>query len=386
MEKFIIGLVGSFGSGCTFIANNFLIPKGYGYLSLSSILKDKYLEKNPHMIGADLPRDSLQDFGNEIRKEHDSGYLAKQAISKIEGMEEAFLVVDSFRNPKEIEEFKSHFVNFFVIGVFAEQEIRWQRIRSTYNDDLGKFNAHEARDKGEKYEYGQRVTDCFLLSDVVILNNMAIHKGNDAFKEMEAKINKYLDLFQNKVTNKMPTEAEAIMAIAYANSMRSSCLKRKVGAIIVDDNANVFSSGYNEVPPLERPCKNAYGDCYRNVAKSEISGLFSKEQEDLRGKVMTKVKLLEKCRALHAEENAILNIAKFGSAGVINNATLYTTTYPCNLCANKIAQVKLKKIVYFEPYPVEEAKKTLSEASIQQEMFEGITYNSYFKVYGEIIL
>ena len=45
-----------------------------------------------------------------------------------------------------------------------------------------------------------------------------------------------------------PTYIETNMAIAYAASMRSSCLKRKVGAVIVDITEDVFSSGYNEVP------------------------------------------------------------------------------------------------------------------------------------------
>lgn len=107
---------------------------------------------------------------------------------------------------------------------------------------------------------------------------------------------------------------------------------------------------------------------------------------DLKGNVMARVKLLEKCRALHAEENAILNIARFGSAAVLKDATLYTTTYPCNLCANKIAQVGIRKVVYYEPYPVEEAKITLEKAHVEQEMFEGITFNSYFRVFNEIIL
>lgn len=43
-------------------------------------------------------------------------------------------------------------------------------------------------------------------------------------------------------------------------------------------------------------------------------------------------------------------------------------------------------MVYYEPYPVEEAKKTLKKANVEQEMFEGITFNSYFRVFNEIIL
>ena len=61
-------------------------------------------------------------------------------------------------------------------------------------------------------------------------------------------------------------------------------------------------------------------------------------------------------------------------------ATLYTTTYPCNLCANKIAQVGIRNIVYFEPYPMEEAKNILNKHNIKQTPFEGVTYNGYSRL------
>ena len=64
----------------------------------------------------------------------------------------------------------------------------------------------------------------------------------------------------------------------------------------------------------------------------------------------------------------------------MKDATLYTTTYPCNLCANKIAQVGIKNIVYFEPYPMEEAKNILAKHEVNQIPFEGITYNGYFRL------
>lgn len=384
MGKFIVGLVGTFGSGCTYIAKNFFADNQYKYISLSEILREEY--KAQHQDEDKIKRTQLQDFGDKIRKEKGCSYLAEKAYEKIEQLSGDFWVVDSIRNPEEINFFKRNYVDFYVFAIFADKDMRWERIKDHYNSDQGKFEADEIRDKGEKFENGQRVTDCFLLADVIVINNERICGKNDSYFLMSSKINKYLDLLQRKESNRMPTDREAIMAIAYANSMRSSCLKRKVGAVIVDENGYVFSSGYNEVPPLELPCKNQYGECYRNFAKNDVINLFAPDQEVLKSKVLGKVKLLEKCRALHAEENAILNIAKSGSANAVKNSTLYTTTYPCNLCANKIAQVNIKKIVYFEPYPVEEAKKTLSEAGIEQEMFEGITYNSYFKVYGEIIL
>lgn len=381
---FVIGLVGTFGSGCTYVAENFLIPKGFKYISLSNILKDEYIKNNSTAERENIDRSILQDFGNKVRKEQGSNFLARTAYEMIMDDNNDFIVIDSIRNPEEVSFLKRKIVDFYIFAIFAEENIRWERVNERYDDNHKNFATDEKRDKSEKIEHGQRVSDCFLLADVIISNNEEIRGHNVAYNKLKGKIVKYLDLFQNKLEEKTPTEVESNMAMAYANSLRSSCLKRKVGAVIVDENSNVFSSGYNEIPPSEMPCKSLYGECYRDTCRNEISKVIGNEGN--KDKIMAKVKLLEKCRALHAEENAILNIAKFGSASVVKKATLYTTTYPCNLCANKISQVNIKKVVYFEPYPVEEAKNTLSKAKIEQEMFEGVTYNSYFKVYSEIIL
>jgi len=207
---------------------------------------------------------------------------------------------------------------------------------------------------------------------------------SDDFEHLKKIVTKYIDLIENK-TKYEPTEMETLMAMAYANSMRSSCSQRKVGALIIDEYGNVFSSGYNEVPVLERPCRKIYGECYRKYLRKNIDEKIKLELKDdvLTDKVSLIVKnnskMLDYCRALHAEENAIVNMARLSVSANYSKATLYTTTYPCNLCANKIAQVGIKTIIYYEPYPQEEAKKTLAAHKVNQKPFEGVTFNSYFK-------
>lgn len=383
MDKFIIGFVGSFGCGCSYIAESFF--NEYKYISLSDILRDEYKQAYPDECSESIPRTKLQDFGNMVRKQKIT-YLADRAIEIISNdNSNTKFVIDSIRNPEEIYAMKDKFVNFYVFGIYADKETRWDRILGVYDNDKRLFEKDEARDKGEKILNGQRVTDCFLLSDVIISNNEPIRGINDAYNNLKSKIIKYIGYLSDKTGDKIPTEIEANMAMAYADSLRSSCLKRKVGAVIVDKVGNSFSSGYNEMPRNELPCKSLYGECFRNYRKREIGGLFNKDNEELKEKVLGKIKILDQCRALHAEENAIINVAKFGSSSALSESTLYTTTYPCNLCANKIAQVNIKKVVYFEPYPVEAAKKTLLEAGVEQVMFEGITYNSFFKVFSSII-
>ena len=170
--------------------------------------------------------------------------------------------------------------------------------------------------------------------------------------------------------------------MAYANSLRSSCSQRKVGALIIDEYGNVVSSGFNEVPLYERPCKNTYGMCYRKYLRNQFSDELtniiddSTTKEAVVAKVKKHFKGLDYCRALHAEENAIVNMARVGSGKDLNSATLYTTTYPCNLCANKIVQVGIRRLVYFEPYPQNEAKAILQAHQVEQIPFEGVTFNA----------
>ncbi len=95
------------------------------------------------------------------------------------------------------------------------------------------------------------------------------------------------------------------------------------------------------------------------------------------------LKMLDRCRALHAEENAIVSLAKNGGSSRLEECTLYTTTYPCRLCANKIVNLGLKRVVYLEPYPDQEAKAILRDANVEDEFFEGITFKAYSRIYGE---
>jgi len=344
VNKFIIGMTGAFGSGCSYIAKEFIVPEGFKYISLSNYLKKLYAEEK----GVDNPdRRILQDYGNKIRSTRGREILAQMAIDEIEAdSNQNFFVVDSFRNPGEVEMFRKKYPDFYLMGIFADYNVRWERIKHKYNNNNAEFDKDEKRDQGKgEDENGQRVEDCFLNADVVISNNETIIKNNSAYKLMKEKVIKYLNLFRNP-GRELPNDDEAVMAMAYANGLRSHCLKRKVGAVIVDQFGNSFSAGYNEVPIGESPCKEKYGRCYRDYEREKICNnlkQYINNPEHIK-EIISNFKILDLCKSLHAEENAIINIARFGSSSALFGATLYTTTYPCNLCANKIAQVGIKKL------------------------------------------
>lgn len=181
-----------------------------------------------------------------------------------------------------------------------------------------------------------------------------------------------------------PTLKETLMAAAYTSGRRSRCIKRKVGAVIADQYDQIISSGFNGVPRGLKECSVLYGKCYRDMKRPEVAKRISDSLHLDDGsaaiEAITKnVKLLELCRVLHGEESAILNLV--GRGVDLTSSTMYVTTYPCNLCANKIVQAGIKKVVYFEPYPVEEAKKIFKEANVISEPFEGVTFRAFFKFF-----
>ena len=377
-EKIVIGLTGPFGSGCTYVAKEVLVEKDYEYISLSDLLR-KEIDDNA------LSRSEMQNKGNELRLQKGPGYLAELAVDIIQKSDKQKFVVDSIRNTHEVDALKNAFSSFCMFAIWASKDVRWSRIQNKYHKNMALFEEDDKRDKDEKDENGQQITLCYQMADIIILNETQIPtKQSKPFIDLKSIVERYLSFIEDR-TPFEPTEMETLMSMAYANSMRSSCSQRKVGALIIDDFGNVFSSGFNEVPVSQRSCKIDYGKCYRKFLRDAIKSKINDElkNEDLSNKVSDIIKnnskMLDYCRALHAEENAIVNMARLSVSTDFSKATLYTTTYPCNLCANKIAQVGIKKIVYYEPYPQEEAKKILNAHNIKQIPFEGVTYNCYFK-------
>ncbi len=110
------------------------------------------------------------------------------------------------------------------------------------------------------------------------------------------------------------------------------------------------------------------------------TGLFSNGGSDCLGckadfqKFFMPGKELDYCRALHAEENAILSNPYTARRVPMNGKTmiLFTSTFPCMLCSKKIANSGIKKVIFVEPYPITEAHQILAENGVAIEAFEGI--------------
>jgi dCMP deaminase len=123
--------------------------------------------------------------------------------------------------------------------------------------------------------------------------------------------------------------------------------------------------------------------------REELKKLTSEQKDRLAQDILKglNVKMMQFCRALHAEENAILQTSIIGGMGV-SEGKIYTTTFPCELCAKKIYQANIRKVIYTEPYPRSISKDVFSKdgtRKIEFEQFEGIKSQSYFRLYKSSI-
>lgn len=135
---------------------------------------------------------------------------------------------------------------------------------------------------------------------------------------------------------------EYFMGIAELVARRSTCLRRRVGAVIVKDK-RILTTGYNGAPRGITHCEKA--GCLRGKM-----GIASGERHEL-------------CRGVHAEQNAIIQAANFGVN--IEGATIYTTHQPCFICTKMLINAQVKKIIYKEAYPDRLAIKMLKEVGIK---------------------
>lgn len=134
------------------------------------------------------------------------------------------------------------------------------------------------------------------------------------------------------------------MSIAILVSERSTCLRRKVGAIAVKER-RILATGYNGAPRNVAHC--AETGCLRQKL-----GVPSGERHEI-------------CRGIHAEQNVIIQAATYGID--ISGSDIYCTNHPCASCAKMLINCKARRIYYANFYPDDLATALLDEAGVPVE-------------------
>jgi dCMP deaminase len=330
----IIGLTGPIGSGKGTVAE-YLSGKGFTKYSLSDAIRDEVAK-----MGEWPTRDNLIKTGNELREKHGFGILAERIIEKIAADEKTGrkdFLVDSIRNPAEVKALRRR-DDFFLVSIDAPKKARFERItaRGRENDpktwaDFLKTDSAEVLGTGEG---SQRILDCMRMADAVIINDSA---DKSLFIKLDILVH---DLIQKEMQR--PDSDEYFLKIASVVAERSTCLRRHVGAVAVKSK-QIISTGYNGAPSGAKDCMEL--GCLRNQL-----GIKSGTEQQI-------------CRAVHAEQNAIIQAAIHGQD--ISGATVYCTHSPCIICAKMLVNAKIKKFVTYTEYSEDAFKALFDEAGIE---------------------
>ncbi len=144
------------------------------------------------------------------------------------------------------------------------------------------------------------------------------------------------------VSHNRPSWDEYFLEMAHLVAKRSTCLRRSVGAVIVKEK-RILATGYNGAPSGLKHCIEV--GCIRKKLN-----IPSGQRHEL-------------CRALHAEQNALIQACLHGIS--VKGATLYATTQPCVICAKMLINAGIKEIVIAEGYPDGMAMSFLKQAKIR---------------------
>ena len=145
-----------------------------------------------------------------------------------------------------------------------------------------------------------------------------------------------------------PSWDEYFMKLTHEVATRTTCLRRAVGAIIVKDR-RILATGYNGVP-------SGLAHCSETGCLRQELGVPSGQRHEI-------------CRGLHAEQNAIIQAARYGID--ISESTIYVTTQPCVVCAKMIINAGITEIVYANPYDDTLAMSMLEESGITLRVYGG---------------
>jgi len=143
-----------------------------------------------------------------------------------------------------------------------------------------------------------------------------------------------------------PSWDEYFMEVASVVAKRATCLRRSVGAVVVKDK-RILATGYNGAPSGLAHC--AVVGCLRDKL-----GIPSGQRVEI-------------CRGLHAEQNALIQAAKYGIP--LEGSTIYVTLEPCVTCAKMLVNAGIQRIVYEEQYVDQLSRDILGEAKVQVERF-----------------
>lgn len=327
-----------------------------------------------------------------------------------------FIVIDAIRNPLEAIFFQDRYASFFLVAVSAPEGDRIRRLRAQRysEEDIESLDKTEytPHDLGEPDFYSvQDIQSCLQRADLYISNPDVVSEVNK-YQTLANQLIRFVSLIRRPgITT--PSAVERCMQIAYTAKLNSGCISRQVGAVVTDKNYSVRAVGWNDAPHGQVPCNLRNRDDLIGGIDSEAYSQFERTDGkylahfrqstarfvdiEMNGRnnafcfkseynAFTGEKNQVHTRSLHAEENAFLQISKYGLAA-IEGGILFTTASPCELCAKKAYQLGVTDIVYIDPYPGIALTHILSGGvkNPQLTLFSGAIGRAFHRLYSPIV-
>jgi len=232
-----------------------------------------------------------------------------------------------------------------------------------------------------------------------------------------------------------PSTDERCMEIAHTAKFNSGCISRQVGAVITNKFGSIRTIGWNDAPYGQVPCayrdlrdlingreqnkpnklpylysefesENSSDVClYKEKCfKQKINEIYGEKIDAISMEAMKGMPFpfcfkeyhttwLEKekgnqfhQRAIHAEENAMMQMVKYGGEA-LNGGVIYVTASPCEICSKKLYQIGVRKIVYIDPYPGIARKQIIANGYRKPELvnYLGAYGATYYKLFTPFI-
>ena len=358
------------------------------------------------------------EYGNQLREiTQDNSILAALAIQQITGarfknrmtsrkLNKRVFIIDQFKRPEEIALLRAVYGElFFQISTYSKRSARVESLTEKFK--LGQKDSQKRgmrsraeelveRDENERNQrFGQRVGKVFHDADFIV-------NADVNHKEVCKQIYRFCEaLFSSNAIT--PSKIEYGMFAAQAAALRTADLSRQVGAAIFTKGGEVVATGSNEVP-------KAGGGTYWSDDKFDDRDYVRRidpnqsRKEELVDEIITALKVkkskvkaarksisdtafldaLEYGRITHAEMCAIIDAARRGAP--LKNTTLFSTTFPCHLCAKHIVAAGIDEVYFLEPYPKSLASKlhsdSLSIESVERGRFEKFPATKFIHFFG----
>jgi deoxycytidylate deaminase len=308
------------------------------------------------------------------------------------------IILHSLKHPDEVHLLRAIYgPGFWLIGVYASEDTQIRYLTEYHNmteDEAKRLIKRDYLEPEDKF--GQQTSKTFHRADVFI--------REDNLEELHRFFNL---LFGDPFVT--PTQDEQAMFIAHAAAMRSASLSRQVGASVLNESRDLVAVGVNEVPsfggglfwpvPDKKDLRDHEKPKDPNIEHQErlireVAERLQKEEGEVKELLKDSElrNLTEFQRAVHAEMEALLACARSGVSP--RGGTLYTTVFPCHICAKHIVAAGIKRVVYIEPYPKSRVLDLLndfivldadSEEKVRFEAFVGIGPRRYVDMFSMVM-